>query len=152
MNEWLMILAMALGGVLFAAGGTDIPKVGGQKWLRRFLLSAALGALCFCSEVIWWKSLILAAGLCIAFHLPYGSNHSYWVKTITAVCFVLPTISLGFSYWQLATPVAFIGMFWLSNNGYWGKYFPWKIVEFLTGVYISVTVVQLVGQSLSRIS
>lgn len=146
MNEWLMILAMALGGILFAAGGTDIPKIGGQKWLRRFLLAFGLGLLIFLCKVVWWKALVVASGLCIAFHLPYGEKSSYLVKTITATCFTLPTLVLGFSLWQLFTPVAFLSMFWLSNSKYFGKFFPWKIVEFLTGIYISVTIIQLLDQ------
>jgi len=36
-HEWFMITAMAVGGIGFAAGGTDIPGIGGQKSIRRFL-------------------------------------------------------------------------------------------------------------------
>ena len=36
--SWLMIVVMMISGGLFAAGGTDIPGIGGQKWLRRMLL------------------------------------------------------------------------------------------------------------------
>lgn len=147
MNEWLMILTMAVGGVLFAAGGTAIPKIGGQKWLRRFLLAVALGLLSYFAGVIWWRDIGLSVGLCIAFHLPYGSKSPYWIKTITAICFVLPTMFLGFSAWQAFTPAAFLGMFWLSNNPHTSRLFPWVIVEFLTGVYVAVTIVQLIQQT-----
>lgn len=143
MNEWLMILCMAIGGILFAAGGTDIPKIGGQKWLRRFILAFAFGLIAYFNGTILWKAICMALGLCVAFHLPYGSKSPYWVKTITACCFTLPTLFLGFTWWQLFTPIAFISMFWLSNNKYWGRFFPWKIVEFLTGTYIGITITQL---------
>src|ERR1044072_2309155 len=146
MNEWLMILTMALGGILFPAGGTDIPKIGGQKWLRRFILAAAFGGLAYWAGIVWWRDLILGIGLCIAFHLPYGSRSSYLIKTLTAICFVLPTFALGFNLWQVFTPAAFLGMFWLSNSRYWNRLFSWKIVEFLTGSYIAVTIVTLIQQ------
>lgn len=147
MNEWLMILTMALGGILFAAGGTDIPKIGGQKWLRRFILSIILGVVAYYCGLETWRVIGMSIGLCIAFHLPYGSKHSYLVKTLTACCFTAPTIFIGFDVWQAITPVAFLGMFWLSNNRFTARFFPWKVVEFLTGVYIAITVNQLIGQT-----
>lgn len=147
MNEWLQILSMSLGGVLFAAGGTDIPRIGGQKWLRRFLLAALFGGLIYINDIAWWRAVGVAVGLCIAFHQPYGHKHSYYIKIITAVGFTIPTLFIGFNLWQLFTPLAFISMFWLSNNKYTSSLFPWKVVEFLTGVYIAITVNQLIGQT-----
>jgi hypothetical protein len=147
MNEWIMILALALGGILFAAGGTHIPKIGGQKWIRRFVLATALGGIAAWSGIEWWRCVGLGAGLCGAFHLPYGSKSPYWMKTITAICFVLPTMFIGFSLWQVFTPAAFLAMFWLSNNRFFASLFPWKVVEFLTGAYIATTVVQLINQT-----
>ncbi len=141
MNEWLMILSMALGGIGFAVGGT------GPKWVRRYILPVALGAICYFAGLDLWKVGCLSLGLSIAFHLPYGSKSPYWMKAITATCFILPTMFIGFSLWQLFTPLAFLGMFWLSNNRYWDRLFPWKIVEFLTGTFIAVTVVQLINQA-----
>jgi len=41
-SEWLMIACMGTGGILFAAGGTHINKIGGQKWLRRYLMPVLL--------------------------------------------------------------------------------------------------------------
>lgn len=137
---------MALGGILFASGGTDIPKVGGQIWLRRFLLPVCFGLLCYFSKEVWWRDIILSIGLCIAFILPYGSSSPYWKKAITACCFSLPTLILGFTFWQVFTPAAFLGMFWMSNSNYWKRLFPWKVVEFLTGTYIAVTIISLLVQ------
>lgn len=147
MNEWLMILMMALGGILFAAGGTHIPKIGGQKWLRRFVLPIALGTIAYWAGIEYWRCIGMAVGLCIGFHLPYGERTPYWGKALTASMFTLPTLFLGFSWFQVATPLAFLGMFYLSNTHYWGRLFNWKIVEFLTGTFIAGTVVNLVNQT-----
>ncbi len=141
MNEWLMILMMALGGSGFAIGGT------GPKYVRRFILPITFGALAFWAGIEWWRCVGLGVGLCTAFHLGYGERTSYPMKFLTACSFILPTFFLGFSLWQVFTPLAFIGMFWLSNNRYWDRLFPWKIVEFLTGTFIAVTIVQLIQQT-----
>jgi hypothetical protein len=57
---------------------------------------------------------------------------------------VLPTLALGFTIWQIITPIAFIVMFKLSNWKPLSKDFVWKIVEFITGVLVGVTVAQLI--------
>lgn len=147
MNEWLQILMLCSGGVLFAAGGTHIPKWGGQKWLRRFILPLVIGVICYFSGLALWRLVGMCIGLCIAFHLGYGSRTPYWMKAITAAMFTLPTLFIGFSWFQLLTPICFLSMFYLSNTPYWGKYFTWKIVEFLVGVFICATIVQLVNQT-----
>lgn len=141
MNEWMMILEMALGGTLFAIGGT------GFKWARRFVLPVALGLIAFFSDIEWWRDLGMTIGLIVAFHLPYGERTPYWGKAITAMCFTLPTLFFGFSLWQIFTPLAFLSMFWLSNNRYFSRLFPWKCVEFLTGTLVGVTVSQLLSQT-----
>jgi len=134
MKEWLMIASMALGGLLFAIGGT------GFKPARRFILPFCLGLIALLGGVLWWKAIVLWLGLMIAFCLPYGSKTPYWLKFLVAVTFILPTLILGFTVWQIITPVAFIVMFILSNWKFSASEFAWKIVEFLTGALIGVTV------------
>lgn len=138
MTEWQMIIAMALGGILFAVGGT------GFKPARRFILPFLLGGLCLWNGFVWWKCLIVWLGFTGAFHLPYGSKTPYWAKFLAGCAFVAPTIALGFSWWQIITPLLFILMFWLSNLKLTEKVFKWKIVEFLTGALIGVTIAQLI--------
>ena len=137
-REYLMIASMGLGGILFAIGGT------GFKPARRFILPVALGVIALLGGIIWWKTIILCLGLIIAFCLPYGSKTPWWLRCIVACTFVLPTLILGFTIWQIITPVAFIGMFLLSNWKFSANEFAWKIVEFLTGALVGVTVAQLI--------
>lgn len=47
-HEWLMIAAMTVGGVGFAAGGTHIPVIKGQKSIRRFLTPILL------TTILWF--------------------------------------------------------------------------------------------------
>ena len=137
-REILMILSMGLGGILFALGGT------GFKPARRFILPLAFGAIALVSGFPWLSCLILCFGLMIAFCLPYGSKTPYWLKFLVGCSFVLPTLVLGFTIWQIITPVAFIIMFKLSNWKPTANEFVWKIVEFLTGTLIGVTIAQLI--------
>jgi len=133
-----MIASMGLGGILFAIGGT------GFKPARRYILPFCLGVITILSGVIWWKCLVVLFGTMAAFHLPYGSKTPYWVKFLVGCTFILPTIVLGFTLWQIITPVAFILMFRLSNWKFFSGEFVWKIVEFLTGTLIGVTIAKLI--------
>ena len=136
--EYLMIIAMGGGGILGALGGT------GFKYLRRFVLPILLGVVAILAGCIWWKCLIMAVGMVGAFSLPYGEKTPYWLKFIVGCAFVLPTAILGFSAWQIITPVAFIIMFFLSNWKPTAKIFFWKAVEFLTFGLVGITVASFI--------
>ncbi len=140
-NEFLMIGAMTSGGLLFSLGGT------GFKYLRRFVLPALLGGLALWAGIEWWRCAAMASLMIGAFCLPYGERTPYWAKFLVGCSFVLPTLFIGYNIWQIITPVAFIVMFKLSNTRYWGRMFAWKIVEFLTGALVGVTVAQLISQT-----
>lgn len=133
-----MIIAMTGGGLLFALGGT------GLKWLRRFVLPVLLGVVALLVGVIWWKAILMTIGFIGAFHLPYGQKTPYWLKFLAGCAFVLPTAILGFSHWQIITPIAFIIMFKLSNTKFTANIFFWKAVEFLTGGLVGVTVASFI--------
>lgn len=144
--EMIYILILSLGGTLFALGGTEIStNIKGQKWIRRFMLPCLWGAiLFFFGHFDLWRVLVFTAGTSIAFHLPYGSKHSYPVKAFTAVFFVLPSVVfMTFSLWQVIVPIGFLLMFWLSNLPATSNYFVWKIVEFMTGVLIGANLVTI---------
>ncbi len=132
-GEYLQIAAMVGGGLLFTIGGT------GWKLARRFVLPVFLGILVFLAGFFWWKAIILCLGLIVALCLPYGEKTPYWAKFLAGCAFVAPTAILGFSWWQILTPVAFILMFWLSNWKPTAKIFFWKAVEFFTGGLIGIT-------------
>lgn len=136
--EYLMIASMGLGGILFAIGGT------GWKPARRFVLPIVLGIIALFSGVIWWKCLVMAIGMVGAFCLPYGERTPYWGKFLVGCAFILPTTMLGFSWWQIITPICFIIMFWLSNWKYTAKIFFWKAVEFITGSLVGITVASFI--------
>lgn len=137
-KEILMIISMTISGLLFSLGGYR------WKWIRRFILPFCMGLIALLGGFIWWKCLIVWGGMTIAFCLPYGSKTPYWLKFLVACTFVLPTITLGFTIWQIITPIAFLIMFKLSNWNKTANEFVWKIVEFITGSLIGVTVAQLI--------
>jgi hypothetical protein len=82
----------------------------------------------------------MTLGLMIAFCLPYGDRTPWYGKCLTACAFVAPTAFLGFSWWQIITPAAFIGMFYASRNKITEHVFPWKVVEFLTGCFLGTLI------------
>ena len=135
MSEMIMIVVMGLGGVLFALGGT------GYKWARRFVLPFAIGLILSLTGTELWRAVVVWVGLTGAFCLPYGSKTPYWLKFLVGTTFILPSLALGFTVWQIITPVAFIVMFKLSNTFKWAKDFTWKVCEFVTGTLIAVTYV-----------
>lgn len=139
-KEWLMIGAMGTGGILFAIGGT------GFKWARRFVLPAVFGVLAALSGAVLWKCAIMTALFIGAFHLGYGVKSGWLKRSVAAVAFVIPTFLFGFTPWQIVTPLAFLGMYKLSNTVWAANMFLWKCVEFLTGSLIGVTIASLIGR------
>ena len=137
-KEWLMIACMAVGAVCFAVGGT------GPKYVRRFIMPFLLAGIALISGEIWWRCVAFWATMTGVTHLGYGEKYPYWAKFLVGISFILPTMFFGFSYWQAITPIAFLGMFKLSNTSWGANTFVWKICEFLTGGFIGVTVASLI--------
>jgi hypothetical protein len=138
-DEYLMIASMTLGGFLGALGGT------GFKWARRYLLPACFTGIALLSGFLWWKCLLYGLGTCIAFTLPYGFKISWPVKFLVGCSFVLPSLILGFTVWQIIAPIAFITLFALSNIPKTAKYFPWKIVEFISFANVGIVLASLIA-------
>jgi len=131
---------MSSGGFLFASGGTDIPGIGGQKWLRRFLLSSVLGIIAFYSSLIWWKALAMAISFVAVLSLPYGDRTPWWGRILVACSYSLPSLWIGTTPWQLVLPAVFLILFWLSRI----NKVAWKVVEFICGVLIAITIISAV--------
>lgn len=136
-NEWLMILCMGFGGTCFAIGGT------GPKWVRRIVLPILFGVISLVGGVVWYRCLIYSITQYGMLTLGYGESLPIWRKVITAIAYILPTLILGFSFWQIIFPISFILMFKLSNTKITANLFVWKIVEFLTGSLLGVTVAHI---------
>lgn len=132
--EYIVMLAMLAGGGLFALGGTW------RKWPRRYILPLVMMGVALWGGFIWWKCLAMSVLMSAALHLPYGERTPYWLKFLVGCSYTATTAFLGFSWWQILTPLAFITMFWLSNWKVTSKIFFWKAVEFLTGTLIGITV------------
>lgn len=144
MNEWLIIVCSALGGGLFAAGGTHIPVIGGKKWLRRYLLPAIWAACLYLSGVSWWKCLIFAILQAVTFTLPYGDRTPKWGKIAVFTSFVLPVTLFGFTWWIIISPVIISTVFFLSNSQPTAKVFPHKTWELITGGLLGIMISQSV--------
>jgi len=138
MTEWLAILAMGGGAVLFAIGGT------GWKPARRFLLPILLGFIVSISGFLWWQAIIYAFGLCIALHLGYGERTPYWLKALVFFGYSVPSLVLGLTIWQIITPAVLFILFVLSNRRLTAKEVPWKTWEAFAGFLIGLTLSVLI--------
>lgn len=151
MNEWMMIALMAVSGTLFAAGGTDIPGVGGQKWMRRYLLPIVLfSALVLSCHVLWWVAILGGFGLIVALSLGYGERTRYPLKLVVFSCYGLPSLLIGFSWWVVITPVVLFAAFVASNWKPLATTVFWKSWEFLAGALIAYCFIGAVLNPWSR--
>lgn len=140
MNEWLMILVVLWCAGLFAAGGTDIPGIGGQKWLRRILMPLGLiGIGLF--HTTWWAAV--GSGLTIAFwlHLGYGSKANWAYRAVIFAGYGLFSLWIGWSWWVLVTPVICSLLFLGSNTKETALSFVWKLCELGMGFLIGASFV-----------
>lgn len=95
----------------------------------------------------WWQLLIVCIGLIVALSLGYGEKRpSYWYKFMIGISYSIPFLAIGFNYWMLITPIAFIVLFKLSNTSLFEKLFVWKICEFLFGTNIGITAALFVNE------
>jgi hypothetical protein len=140
-REWLMILAMTSSATLGAIGGT------GLKWARRFLLPGVLALVCIWAGLNTIRSLAMAVCMVVGFSLPYGERTPYWVKFLVACTWVASALWIGFTPWMVVAPVTFVGMFWLSNYPRTARFFPWKIVEFVSFGLVGVVVAHLISKA-----
>lgn len=147
MSEWLMIIIMMVSGGLFAAGGTHIEGIGGQKWIRRYLLPAFLVLMAYLSGVhLWWQLTILMV-LIVPLSIGYGTNSPYWKKILVFIGYGLPTLAIGFSWWVVIMPVTLTLLFIASNWKPLASTVFWKCWEMLAGTLIGIT---LIGALLNR--
>jgi len=146
MKEWLMIAIMGLGGILFAAGGTDIPGIGGQKWLRRFLLPALWCWLMILGGVVVWKAAMCSILFMVVFHLGYGDRTSWAKKAMVFVGYGACSLVIGFSIWATIVPVVCLLAFFLSNvsSALFKKAFVWKVCEFIFGAVCGISIAVLI--------
>ena len=139
-SELIMIFLPGLSWILFALGGTEISqKIKGQKWIRRFLLPAMYGFICF-FFVAWWQALLVTSLSCFAFHLGYGDSKTWLDRLGVAGWYSAIALPIGFSFWSIITGLMFLALFWLSNNKYTKELFVWKIVEGCIGLFIGVQI------------
>lgn len=140
-------IIMAVGvSPLFALGGTDLTVGGtGYKWLRREVLPLLWGLLALITGFEWWRCLAMAVCFDGVFRLPYGDRTPKWLKLFVFLAYPLPTLWLGFNSWQLIAG-ALCFMFWaLSNWKPTARIFEWVISCLLIGVFLGVTVGQLIA-------
>ena len=137
--EWLMIVSMGIGGILFAVGGT------GPKWVRRYVMPFALGVTAYFAGIELWRCIAFWLTLTGTLHLGYGEKLPYWRKALTFIAYVLPTLFIGFTPWQPTAVLIMLGLFALSNWKLSADMFVWKICEFLMGSSLGIILAHLIG-------
>jgi hypothetical protein len=145
MNEWLMLLSMLLGAGLFAAGGTDIPGIGGQKWIRRYILPLSLAGIALIYAP-WWKCLGYAVTLSAFLHMGYGSKTGWLYRALIFIGYGLSALWLGFTWWVFIVPAMCSLLFLCSNWKATSSSFEWKICEAWFGMCIAVSFISALNK------
>jgi len=137
LHELLIILAMTVGGSLFALGGYKF------KWLRRFLLPVILGGIALMAGFEVWRCIVYVVLLIGAMHLPYGEKTPWPIKALVFTAFIIPSLVFGWTYWQIASPVIILGLFKLSNTPFFANAVVHKVWEFINGCLIGIILVTI---------
>lgn len=143
-SELYMVFIPPISAMLFALGGTQIStKIKGQKWIRRFVLPVFFGVSVLLAGFSWLQ----AAGVCGlsigCFCLGYGSGKTWTYRFMVGCSYALITLPIGFSFWNLMTPMVFIVFFILSNWDYSSDEFPWKLCELMFGLSCGIQLAYL---------
>ena len=131
MNGFQQLTIVILGAVFF--------RLGGEYWKPyRWYLMPALWALQYLGAGIYWQALALVP-FAAALHIAYGETKPYWYKLMSASAWFVPSLVFGFSWWQVFTPLLFVGLFALSNWHKTERIFVWERVEIITGALLGIT-------------
>lgn len=140
MTEWLMILCMALGGTLFAIGGT------GFKWVRRWILPISLGIVAWICGLNAFKCLLGAISLIISLSLPYGEKVPHIAKIGVFSAIYASTLWFGFSWWQPVGILVCFTLFRISNTKWGQNIVMHKIWEFTTGAMLGIIMANIIAK------
>jgi hypothetical protein len=139
MNEWLMIAAMATGGICFSIGGT------GFRWVRFAIMPVLLGLICWKAGIAWQRDLGFVIPAAIDLTLGYGEKVPYWRKCLVFAGYGLSVLILGFTWWVFLVGPLCLLLFFLSNWKPTSSTFVWKICEFLFGTYLGCAVASVIS-------
>lgn len=145
--EIYIILCAVLGALLFALGGTDI-NGRGYKFFRRELLPVLWALLAFSAGIELWRCVAMAVLFDVAFRLPYGDKTPMWLKFVVFMALPLPSLLLGFNWWQLISGAICFVMFILSNWKPTERIMEWCVACLIIGSAIGICVGKLIAQTL----
>lgn len=139
-KELIMIIVISSSVFLGMLGGYT------AKWTRRFLLPVILGSLAMLGGFPLYKAgamtLCLIGSLC----LPYGERVNYWIKTLVFMAIFGSTLWLGFTPWQIISPILAVILFKISNTKWGQNIIFWKAFEAITFLLLGLTVSSLIGR------
>lgn len=135
--ELAYIIIVPLDSFLWMLGGKY------HKGLRRYGVPLVHLTALVLAKAPLAPALIHALLLGAALSLGYGESKSWWQRSLVALAFFYAFGILGFTWWMVIMPVAFMTMFYLSNWKPTARIFSWKIVEGLMGALMGVTLCQL---------
>jgi hypothetical protein len=133
MSELWIIGLLAFSGIAFALGGMKNGRL-----LRRYILPIGLATALLLNHFSPIKVGLYALLLSISLHFGYGENTPYWRKFVVFACYGLGSLVFGFTVWLILTPVICLALF-IASNFKLAKDFQWKIVEFIYGTLIAIT-------------
>lgn len=156
--ELYMVFLPAICAILFALGGTQISTtIKGQKWFRRFVLPAVVG-LTVGLAMTWWQGVLVFLINAAYPWRGYGDRASWFKRVLVFIGYGLRSIPIGWSLWNIFTPVAAMILFVLCNlrvniREYdpshielkFGDVFVWKFWEASMGFLIGFQIAYLLA-------
>ena len=139
-KELLMIMTITSSVLFIMLGGWR------WKWLRRFLLPLILGGIVLMAVFSIYKALGLTICLGVSLSLPYGEKTNYIIKTLVFMAIFGSTLWLGFSIWQVISPILAVVLFKISNTKWGQNIIFWKAWEAITGLLLGITISSLIGR------
>lgn len=133
-KEYALMILPSISWLLFSLGGKT------WKGWRRYILPLVYLAFMLTYGIAVNRACLVTLLAIFMFCLGYGESKPYWYKFLVGYGYGLISTPIGVSFWNYLTPIAFISLFWLSNNKPFSNIFVWKICEGFIGLLIGLTI------------
>lgn len=140
-KELYLVFLPSVSFLLFSLGGTEINhRVTGWKGWRRIVLPIFYYCICVLSGVDVIKAALIMFISIGVFRLGYGQAKSVRQRVIIAILYMMISLPIGFSPWNLITGMSFVMLYHLSNTAIINSVFTWKLVEGVIGLLCGIQI------------
>lgn len=131
-KEMYMVVVPAVSWLLFALGGTT------NKGWRRYALPLFYWLVCTLEDRM--GAIFVGMLAMIVFSLGYGDGSKWEKRLAVFASYGLISLPIGWSAWNVITPIDVTLLYLLSNYKKTASTFVWKICEGMMGALVGVQV------------